>query len=99
MVSLLGVGGYVAWSRRAEAPAPTAAKEGRKQGGAPIPVVAMPARKGDLGVYLTGLGSVTPLNTVTAIENAMARLNLPASMRGSRGRPRPSRRRWPMSRS
>ncbi|HEV2352124.1 MAG TPA: MdtA/MuxA family multidrug efflux RND transporter periplasmic adaptor subunit [Terriglobia bacterium] len=31
----------------------------------PIPVVATRARKGEIGVYLTGLGAVTPIYTVT----------------------------------
>ncbi|MDQ2978514.1 MAG: MdtA/MuxA family multidrug efflux RND transporter periplasmic adaptor subunit [Acidobacteriota bacterium] len=30
-----------------------------------VPVVAVPARTGDLGVYLTGLGTVSAVNTVT----------------------------------
>ncbi|HYB40286.1 MAG TPA: efflux RND transporter periplasmic adaptor subunit, partial [Candidatus Methylomirabilis sp.] len=30
-----------------------------------VPVVAVAARQNDMGVYLTGLGSVTPLNMVT----------------------------------
>jgi multidrug efflux system membrane fusion protein len=30
-----------------------------------VPVVAAPARQGDMPVYLTGLGSVTPFNTAT----------------------------------
>jgi multidrug efflux system membrane fusion protein len=30
-----------------------------------VPVVAVPAMRGEMSVYLTGLGAVTPLNTVT----------------------------------
>src|SRR5690242_21820396 len=30
-----------------------------------VPVIAAPARQGDMPVYLTGLGSVTPFNTAT----------------------------------
>jgi multidrug efflux system membrane fusion protein len=44
------------------APAP-AGKAGRGMGA--IPVVAARARKGNIGVYLTGLGAVTPIYTVT----------------------------------
>lgn len=42
------------------------AKGGRLGGaGAPIPVVAVPASRGDLDVYLNALGTVIPLRTVT----------------------------------
>jgi membrane fusion protein, multidrug efflux system len=59
-VCLLAIGVYVFVIRAGEAPSRAAAP-----GPPPIPVVAAPARTRDMGVYLTGLGSVTPLNTVT----------------------------------
>jgi len=37
----------------------------RKGGGGAIPVVVATAQKGNIGVYYTGLGVVTPINTVT----------------------------------
>jgi multidrug efflux system membrane fusion protein len=61
---VLGVSGYV-WSRVAAAKAASAAKAAAAKGPPPIPVVAAIARKGDIGVYYSGLGAVTPLATVT----------------------------------
>jgi membrane fusion protein, multidrug efflux system len=59
-VCLLAMGAYVFVTRAIEAPSRAAAP-----GPPPIPMVAEPARARDMGVYLNGLGSVTPLNTVT----------------------------------
>jgi multidrug efflux system membrane fusion protein len=42
-----------------------AAKQAAAAAARSVPVAAVQARKGDIGVYLTGLGSVTPLDTVT----------------------------------
>lgn len=40
-------------------------KSAGKKGGQAVPVVATAARRNDLPIYMTGLGSVTPYNTVT----------------------------------
>jgi multidrug efflux system membrane fusion protein len=65
------VGGYYFWMKTgtttANASAGSIARKAAAQaanGGAAIPVVAARARRGDIGVYITGLGSVTPLYTI-----------------------------------
>jgi membrane fusion protein, multidrug efflux system len=64
---LLGVGVYFARGKKG---APTASNAtstpagGRPRGFGAIPVVAARAEKGNIGVYYTGLGAVTPIYTV-----------------------------------
>jgi len=61
---LLGMGAYLFVTHQGTAPSgpPT---RGQTAGPRPLPVTAVPAKVGDLNVYLTGLGAVTPLNTIT----------------------------------
>ena len=58
----IGIYAYQAMVRKA---ASDAAKKAQAAAARSVPVAAAPARKGEIGVYLTGLGTVTPLNTVT----------------------------------
>ena len=62
-----GLVGIVAYSQLGKAAKTTggAARKGAKLPAQSVPVTAMAAKKGDIGIYLTGLGSVTPLQTVT----------------------------------
>src|ERR1039458_7098853 len=62
---VLGLGAYFVWSRIAAAKSASAAKAAAAKGPPPIPVVAAASHKGDIGVYYSGLGAVTPLATVT----------------------------------
>jgi multidrug efflux system membrane fusion protein len=60
-IVILGVLIWVAVRSTQKAAAPAKSQRGAP----PIPVLAVPAHKGDINVFVTGLGSVTPLNTVT----------------------------------
>ena len=63
VLALLGIGGYLLWQR------PVATQQAGKRGGDPagrvMPVVAVAAKTASVNVYLNGLGTVTPLKTVT----------------------------------
>src|SRR5207253_10716343 len=61
LIAVIG-GGTLALSRPWRS---TARAQGSVPASPRIPVVAAAARTRDVGVYLKGLGSVTPLNTVT----------------------------------
>jgi multidrug efflux system membrane fusion protein len=63
---LLAAGAFFLWPKSAGTSASSAPAKGAGNGGtAPVPVVAARSRTGDIGVYYTGLGTVTPINTVT----------------------------------
>src|SRR5262245_49943719 len=64
VVCLVAIGVYVFLTTAGEAPW-RAATPGPTPLTRAVPVVAAPARMRDMGVYLTGLGAVTPFNTVT----------------------------------
>jgi multidrug efflux system membrane fusion protein len=60
---VLAAGVYFLWPRITGAKTTAASKTGAAPPA--VPVVAAAARKGDIGVYYSGLGAVTPLATVT----------------------------------
>jgi multidrug efflux system membrane fusion protein len=67
---ILALAGGAAWYIHSKgAPAAGSAAKApagaAKKGPGAVPVVAAEARRGDIGVYITGLGSVTPIYTVT----------------------------------
>ena len=63
-----GLGYYLMRPAETEQPSPQLRPGGRRPGpdaSRPMPVTAVPAKASDVGVYLKGLGSVTPIATVT----------------------------------
>lgn len=67
LACLVGVGAWIAHGRQGKTQLAKAPAAGDGPGGQlrPVPVVTSPVRSGDLNVYLTALGTVTPLSTVT----------------------------------
>ncbi|MDD2582575.1 MAG: MdtA/MuxA family multidrug efflux RND transporter periplasmic adaptor subunit [Desulfuromonadaceae bacterium] len=63
LILLCLIGGAIAiWKKQTS---PIGPKSGSRAASLPTPVFVSPARTGNMNLYLTGLGSVTPLNNVT----------------------------------
>jgi multidrug efflux system membrane fusion protein len=65
VLCLAGAAAYRWYPRTAEGQSAAGSAKGDKSGGKAVPVVATTSRRGDMPVYLTGLGTVTAFNTVT----------------------------------
>ena len=65
LLCLIAGGTFAFWKAQQVQAPPAAAKPGSKPPSLPTPVFVAPARTGEMTLYLTGLGSVTPLNMVT----------------------------------
>ena len=61
LVCLIGAGAYLFFAKAQS----RADKQGQRPVAPAVPVVAVAAKKTDFDTYISGLGSVTPINTVT----------------------------------
>jgi multidrug efflux system membrane fusion protein len=65
---VVGIAAYLLWPKIQGVKSSNAPPAGGGQAGPgppAVPVVTTKSRKGDIGVYFSGLGAVTPINTVT----------------------------------
>ena len=79
LVVLAAVGGYFVFRSLAPAPPAESQSASGRPGGPPgakqpTPVVALPASTGEIDVYLTGLGTATPLRTVAVKSRVTGQL-------------------------
>src|SRR5271157_409918 len=72
VLAIVAAGAYFYWQRNngavagsTPAPAAPSGKKGGRGMGGPPAVVAVRSKRGGIGVYVTGLGSVVPIYTVT----------------------------------
>src|ERR1700722_16033009 len=77
---ILAAAGYFGWKYRASikslfsSSGSSDAPTGRHAGSQAPPVVAATVKKGDIHIYLDGLGSVTPLNTVPVKTQVLGKI-------------------------
>ncbi len=65
LLCLVAGSAFAVWKTSQSPPPSASGKSGNKAAALPTPVFVAPVRTGDMNLYLTGLGSVTPLNNVT----------------------------------
>ena len=82
-IALIIAAGAIWWfGFRGKHSTSTTQPTGRRGGGGPVPVVAAPAVRNDMPIYLTGLGSAQALNTVTVRTRVDGELVLVAFKEG-----------------
>ncbi len=74
MLCLLCGAGYLMSQKRSQPAQQGSQKGGRQGGGGAIPVSVTQVQKGNIGVYINALGTVTPVYTVTVTSRVVGQL-------------------------